>query len=250
VDRAPRDAEPRRRLAVGESVLADQQVGIPAALRKRRERALAELRQLLFVHCRVGLHPRMRALRELAHEVLVRARAAIGAPQLIERSAPSNAAHETGETGQVDWRRALPEPDEQLENDVLCDVSRRFGADDPGGAAARDGGDLEKETGFGFGVQRGGDLHGYLQLKSDERLGHHMPLLRYSPSEAKWSATDDGTADTRPRDAYRMGGLCTHTVTWPSSTFRRRVSERCEIDWPTSRRYSASMGASAGVIRH
>jgi hypothetical protein len=131
----------------------------------------------------------VRALGELAHEVLVMSRAAIGASQLVEGSPTSDAAHERGEASEVDWRRALPQAHEQFEDDVLRNVLCRLGAYDLRRAAAGDGGDLEKETGFGFGVQRGGDQHGGLQLRSDERRCHRVPLLMYSPNEAKWSAT-------------------------------------------------------------
>jgi hypothetical protein len=109
----------------------------------------------------------VRALRELAHEVFIVARTAIGAPQLIEGAPPGHAAHERRKPQQVDWCRLLAQAHEELEDDILRDVLCRFGTDDLRRATTSDGGDLEKETGFCFGVQRGGDQHGVLRLKSD-----------------------------------------------------------------------------------
>jgi hypothetical protein len=165
--RGARDAQLRRGLVVGAPLLAHQCVGAAAVVRQLGDRLLAELLQLLLVDGGVGLHPRVRAVGELAHVVLVGARPPLVASPLVHRASLRHPGGEPGKTVEIKRRRALADAHETLECDVLSDVARRFGVDVPPRFLPRDGGDLEEQVGFCLGVQRSGDGHSSLQLRSE-----------------------------------------------------------------------------------
>lgn len=166
VHRGARHAERRRRLVVAAPLLTNQGIRPAALPGQLGDRTLAELLQLLLVNRGVGLHPRVRALGELAHEVLVGALPPELAPPLVHRSAVGHVADQPRQAGEVDGLRALPDAHEELEGDILRDVACRFPADELLRSPPREGSDLEEEASFGVGVQRGGDVHGSLQLRS------------------------------------------------------------------------------------